>query len=64
MYPFTIYHANTSIPRRYTLYTHTPTARVNWYNALVDAIGVRKARQDANKVFTLPSILDVSHYNT
>ena len=54
MYPFTIYHANTSIPRRYTLYAHTPTVRTNWYNALVDAIGVRKARQDANKVFALP----------
>lgn len=54
MYPFTIYHASTSIPRRYTLYTHTSTSRTNWYNALVDAIGVRKARQDANKVFTLP----------
>lgn len=54
MYAFTIYHANTSIPRRYTLYTPTPTARTKWYNALVDAIGVRKARQDANKVFAVP----------
>ncbi|KAI9512110.1 hypothetical protein F5148DRAFT_1166295 [Russula earlei] len=49
MYPFTIYHANTSIARRYTLYTQTPTARAKWYRALVDAIGVRKATQDANK---------------
>lgn len=54
MYPFTIYHANADIPRRYTLYTHTPTSRTNWYNALVDAIGVRKAIQDANKVLELP----------
>jgi hypothetical protein len=54
MYPFTIYHANSSIPRRHTLYARTPTARTNWYNALVNAIGVRKARQDANKVFALP----------
>jgi hypothetical protein len=54
MYAFTVYHANTSIPRRYTLYTLTPTARTKWYNALVDAIGVRKARQDANMVFALP----------
>jgi hypothetical protein len=53
MYPFTIYHANTGIPRRHTLYTPTPTARTKWHNALVDAIGVRKARQDANKVFAL-----------
>lgn len=54
MYPFIIYHARSSIPRRYTLYTHTPTARTKWYNALVNAIGLRKARQDANKVFALP----------
>jgi hypothetical protein len=54
MYPFTIHHANASIPRQYTLYTLTPTARINWYNALVDAIGVRKVRQDANKVVVLP----------
>ena len=54
MYPFIIYHASSTIPRRYTLYTPTPTARTKWYNALVDAIGVRKARQDANKVFALP----------
>ncbi len=53
MYPFTIYHANTNIPRRYTIYTRTLTARTNWHNALVDAIGVRKARQDANKVLAL-----------
>jgi hypothetical protein len=54
MYPFTIHHANTNERRRYTLYTQTPTARAKWHGALVDAIGVRKARQDANKVFSLP----------
>jgi hypothetical protein len=54
MYPFTIYHANPKVPRQYTLYTLTPTARINWHNALVDAIGVRKVRQDANKVLELP----------
>jgi len=52
MYPFTIYHADTTIPRRYTLYTQTPTARTKWLSALEDAIGIRKARQDANKVFS------------
>jgi hypothetical protein len=53
MYPFIIYHTDTTIPRRYTLYTQTPTARAKWSSALEDAIGVRKARQDANKVFSL-----------
>lgn len=53
IYPFTIYHADTTIPRRYTLYTQTPTARAKWSSVLEDAIGVRKARQDANKVFSL-----------
>jgi len=51
MYPFTIYHADTTIPRRYTLYTQTPAARAKWLSALEDAIGIRKARQDANKWF-------------
>ena len=50
MYPFTIYHAEANTSRRYTLYTHTSTSRANWRDALVDAIGVRKAIQDANKV--------------
>jgi len=48
-----IRHADTNIPRQYTLYIETPTARSNWCNVLVDAIGVRKARQD-DKVFALP----------
>jgi hypothetical protein len=75
MYPFTIHHANTNERRRYTLYTQTPTARAKWYSALVDAIGVRKARQDANKVFSSPlrastcpimkpSGLDLNHSTT
>ena len=75
MYPFTLYHANTSERRRYTLYTQTPTARAKWHSALVDAIGVRKARQDANKVFSQslkpsaclimkPSGLDLNHSTT
>lgn len=54
MYPFTIYHADASTSRQYTLYTQTSTSRANWQDALVDAIGVRKAIQDANKVLVSP----------
>jgi RHO1 GDP-GTP exchange protein 1/2 len=50
VYPFTIYHVGAKSTRRYTLYAQTATARDKWYQALVDAIGLRRARQDANKV--------------
>ncbi|KAH9063839.1 hypothetical protein EDB87DRAFT_1829598 [Lactarius vividus] len=49
VYPFTIHHTGAKAGRRYTLYAPTTTAREKWHNALVEAIGVRKARQDANK---------------
>ncbi|KAH9037804.1 hypothetical protein EDB85DRAFT_1860932 [Lactarius pseudohatsudake] len=48
VYPFSIYHAGAKAGR-YTLYAPTTTAREKWHKALVEAIGVRKARQDANK---------------
>ncbi|KAH8994939.1 hypothetical protein EDB92DRAFT_1814889 [Lactarius akahatsu] len=48
VYPFSIYHAGAKTGR-YTLYAPTTTARERWHKALVEAIGVRKARQDANK---------------
>lgn len=50
LYPFSIYHAGGKATRRYTLYAPTTTAREKWHTALVEAIGVRKVRQDANKV--------------
>jgi hypothetical protein len=49
LYPFSIYHAGAKPARQYTLYAPTATAREKWRKALVEAIGVRKARQDANK---------------
>jgi hypothetical protein len=54
VYPFAIYHAGAKPARGYTLYTQTATARDKWHKALVDAIGLRQARQDANKVLLLP----------
>jgi NAD(P)-dependent dehydrogenase (short-subunit alcohol dehydrogenase family) len=50
VYPFSIYHAGAKAARRYFLYAPTATAREKWHKALVEAIGVWKARQDANKV--------------
>lgn len=50
MFPFTIYHASATLIRRYTLYAVSPEQRERWRKALVDATGVRKVRQDTNKV--------------
>ncbi|OCH94369.1 hypothetical protein OBBRIDRAFT_141319 [Obba rivulosa] len=51
VYPFTIYHASAKSTRRYTLYAGTEELRREWYSALVDALGVRKVRQDSNMWF-------------
>ena len=50
VYPFTIYHAANRSARRYTLYVASEAIRKKWYDALVDAIGVHKVRQDSNMV--------------
>lgn len=50
MYPFTVYHASAKMTRRYTLYASTDAVRQKWNAALVDAMGVRKVRQEANMV--------------
>lgn len=51
MYPFTIYHASTTMTRRYTLYAATDGDRKKWQNALNEAIELRRTQQDANKVY-------------
>lgn len=50
MYPFTIYHASATFIRRYTLYANSEADRERWRKALVDAIGLRRVRQEANMV--------------
>ena len=50
MYPFTLYHASAVTTRRYTLYANSEKEREKWRKALVDAIGVRKVRQESNMV--------------
>ncbi|KAI0040258.1 hypothetical protein FA95DRAFT_1611936 [Auriscalpium vulgare] len=52
IYPFTIHHAGAKGTRRYTLYTTSAASRQKWYEAFVDAIGVRKVRQEANMWFS------------
>jgi len=50
VYPFVAYHASSKSTRRYTLYVASEGVRKRWQSAFVDAIGVYKARQEANKV--------------
>ncbi|KAI0026487.1 hypothetical protein K488DRAFT_66444, partial [Vararia minispora EC-137] len=58
LFPFTLFHAAHPSTRRYTLYTPTAPARAKWHAALVDALGVRAARQEANKLFALSTMND------
>ncbi|THV07437.1 hypothetical protein K435DRAFT_710318 [Dendrothele bispora CBS 962.96] len=51
VYPFTIYHAANKLTRRYTLYVSSEAVRTKWYNALVDALAVYKAKQEGNMYF-------------
>jgi hypothetical protein len=49
MFPLVIYHAS-SPARRYTLYASSEAARKKWKEVLSEALGVRKAVMDANRV--------------
>ncbi|CAL1716353.1 unnamed protein product [Somion occarium] len=51
MYPFTVHHATSKMTRRYTLYAASEEERDKWRVALVEAIALRKVRQDANMWF-------------
>ncbi|KAF7799770.1 hypothetical protein EIP86_011012 [Pleurotus ostreatoroseus] len=48
LYPFTIYHAYSRSSRRYTLYAASEEERQTWRKALINAIGIRKVRQESN----------------
>lgn len=58
MYPFTVYHASHKSARRYTLFVASDGVRQRWYSALVDAIGVHRARQDASMWFGQQTLTD------
>jgi hypothetical protein len=42
--------------RRYTLYADSEAEREAWHQALVDAIALRKARQESNMVSTVNNL--------
>ncbi|KAF8339639.1 uncharacterized protein EI90DRAFT_3117436 [Cantharellus anzutake] len=56
VYPFTVFH-KCDVQRRYTFYTHSETSRIQWYETIFNALGVRKAHQDGNKWFA-PTTID------
>jgi hypothetical protein len=49
-YPLTFWHAGDKNNRRYTMYATSEGVRRKWENAIVDAISVRRAHQEANMV--------------
>ncbi|TFK47790.1 hypothetical protein OE88DRAFT_1705430 [Heliocybe sulcata] len=51
VYPFVVYHASSKTSRRYTLYADSESSRRKWHSALVDALGIRRARQEGNMWF-------------
>lgn len=50
VYPFTIHHASLHSKRRYTFYASSDSNRKKWKDAFDEAIGLRKAQQEANRV--------------
>ncbi|KAJ3523924.1 hypothetical protein NM688_g8645 [Phlebia brevispora] len=58
LYPFTIYHAYAKSARRYTLYASTEDERATWRTVLIDALAVRKTKNEANMWFAPHTIND------
>ncbi|RDB26309.1 Rho1 guanine nucleotide exchange factor 1 [Hypsizygus marmoreus] len=58
IYPFTVYHASSRSTRSYTLCAASDAIRKRWHMAFVDALGVHKARQDANMWFYQKTLTD------
>lgn len=50
VYPFVISHAAVHGKRSYTLFANSDATRKRWQEALKDAIGLREAQQQANRV--------------
>ena len=55
VYPCSIYH-NGRLGGSYTLYAESTGIRSEWKKKLEEAIGLRKAVQDLNKVFAIESL--------
>lgn len=52
VYPFMIHHASLHSKRRYTLFASSDSQRKKWEEAFREAIGLRRAQQEANQVRT------------
>lgn len=61
LYPFTVYHG-VEKTRRYTLYANSESSRQKWHEKLIDAIGVGKARGEANMVCLFYRTISVDPY--
>ncbi|KAF7316832.1 hypothetical protein HMN09_00416400 [Mycena chlorophos] len=57
IYPFIISHA-ASNTRRYTLYVETEAERSKWLKVFQEALGLHKARQEANMYFDARTVTD------
>ncbi|KAF8661267.1 hypothetical protein AX16_001369 [Volvariella volvacea WC 439] len=55
VYPFTIHH-NGRLGGPYTFYAESPQARLDWKAHLEQALALRKAVQDSNKVFEIEKL--------
>ncbi|KAL6307423.1 hypothetical protein BKA93DRAFT_815806 [Sparassis latifolia] len=55
MYPFTISHASS---KSYTLYTTNNEERKEWRDSLINAVAIRRAKQDGNKWFASQVVSD------
>ncbi|KAG8904661.1 hypothetical protein FRB99_001381 [Tulasnella sp. 403] len=58
VYPFMIHHAVVQSKRRYTLFAQSEAERRQWHEAFKQALGLRRAQQEANKLFVLEPISD------
>jgi len=50
VFPFTVYHASNVLHRRYTLFVISDGLRQRWRTVFEDAMGLYRARQEANMV--------------
>ncbi|KAG9039251.1 hypothetical protein FRB95_011836 [Tulasnella sp. JGI-2019a] len=57
-YPFVVSHAALQGKRRYTLCANSDSVRRKWYDSLRDAIGLRDAQQQANRLFAVETLAD------
>ncbi|KAG8890813.1 hypothetical protein FRB98_004858 [Tulasnella sp. 332] len=57
-FPFAISHKALDGRRSYTLYANSDSVRRKWMDSLNDAIGLREAQQQANRLFAVETLAD------